>query len=106
KDKSIDIWLNKCEAELGKLDENDPKREVTVQEIPDVVIEKTAPEEKPKAKEVTVQEKPKVEGVQTPADKIRHEWFQTNTHVDFTLYVKGVPKDKAQIQIEESSVKL
>lgn len=41
---------------------------------------------------------------QTPVDKIRHEWYQNSQNVYFTLLAKGVPKDKAQIDIQERSL--
>lgn len=36
--------------------------------------------------------------------KIRHEWFQNAQNVTVTLYAKGVPKDKAEIEINGDSV--
>lgn len=44
------------------------------------------------------------EGVQTPANKIRHEWYQTADTVVVTLFAKGVPKDKATIDIQERAL--
>lgn len=44
------------------------------------------------------------EGAQTPANKIRHEWYQNNETVYVTLFAKGVPKDKATVDIEAGSV--
>ena len=46
----------------------------------------------------------KSEGVQTPANKIRHEWYQTTDTVVVTLFAKGVPKDKATIEIQERAL--
>lgn len=43
-------------------------------------------------------------GSSTPSDKIRHEWYQTPTHVVLTVYAKGVPKDKATIEIHDKTV--
>lgn len=37
-------------------------------------------------------------------DKVRHEWYQSNESVVVTLYVKGVPKDKASVQLNSDSV--
>ncbi|KAA8647571.1 hypothetical protein EYZ11_007850 [Aspergillus tanneri] len=37
------------------------------------------------------------------ADKVRHEWYQSHNSVVVTLYVKGVPKDKASVQITSDS---
>ena len=45
-------------------------------------------------------------GVQTPASKIRHEWYQTNHSVIITLYCKGIPKDKATIEIKQNSLEV
>ncbi|PLB43128.1 SGT1 and CS domain protein [Aspergillus steynii IBT 23096] len=36
-------------------------------------------------------------------DKVRHEWYQSNECVVVTLYVKGVPKDKASVQFTSDS---
>jgi suppressor of G2 allele of SKP1 len=36
--------------------------------------------------------------------KIRHEWYQSPQTVTITLYVKAVPKDKCDIDIQEDSV--
>ena len=36
--------------------------------------------------------------------KIRHEWYQNNQSVMVTIYAKGVPKDKAQVEIQDNSV--
>jgi suppressor of G2 allele of SKP1 len=36
--------------------------------------------------------------------KVRHEWYQSSDTVTLTLYAKGVPKDKADIEINEQSV--
>ena len=44
------------------------------------------------------------EGVQTPANKIRHEWYQTADTVVVTLFAKGVPKDKATIEVQERAL--
>ncbi|KAK2740670.1 hypothetical protein FQN55_008724 [Onygenales sp. PD_40] len=38
------------------------------------------------------------------ATKVRHEWYQTADTVVVTLYAKGVPKDKADIDIQEDSL--
>ena len=46
----------------------------------------------------------KSEGVQTQANKIRHEWYQTTDTVVVTLFAKGVPKDKATIEIQERAL--
>ncbi|KIW68281.1 hypothetical protein PV04_04238 [Phialophora macrospora] len=42
--------------------------------------------------------------VPTIPTKIRHEWYQSPQTVTVTLYVKAVPKDKCEIDIQEDSV--
>jgi len=115
KEKSVDMWISKVQLVLQdkeKVPEDDFRREVTIKEIPDVKIPTAAPAATP---QVAVQEEKKEEikpatpitlpqGVVTPRDKIRHEWYQTNTHVVFTLYVKGVPKETTSIEIEDQAV--
>lgn len=45
--------------------------------------------------------------VQTPVPtNVRHEWYQSADNVVVTLYAKGVPKDKAEIEITENSVRI
>jgi len=36
--------------------------------------------------------------------KIRHEWYQNTQSVIVTIYAKGVPKDKTEVDIQEGSV--
>ncbi|EZF36197.1 hypothetical protein TMEN_3754 [Trichophyton mentagrophytes] len=35
--------------------------------------------------------------------RTRHEWYQSNDSVVITIYAKGVPKDKADVDIQETS---
>ena len=109
------MWNKKLEQAMSKLDEDDISREVTIKLMPDVEApakqitslesetqsEEAMPEKKEPEKE-TVQVPA---GVTTPAEKIRHEWYQTGDHVVLTLYVKGVPKDRAAIDIKERTVR-
>lgn len=39
----------------------------------------------------------------TPTN-VRHEWYQSHDTVVVTLYAKGVPKDKAEVEIQDQSV--
>ncbi|KAF3479449.1 glucose insensitive transcription protein 7 [Arthroderma uncinatum] len=39
----------------------------------------------------------------TTPSRTRHEWYQSNDNVVITIYAKGVPKDKADIDIQETS---
>lgn len=118
KDKNlIGVWKSKLDMQLAKVDEDDVMREVTVKQIPDVELPKatTPVVQARKDSNATPQEAgnrppppllppPVTEGVITPPSKIRHEWYQTATHIVLTIYVKGVPKDKTLIDIKEKSV--
>ena len=42
----------------------------------------------------------------TTPPEIRHEWYQNAQSVIVTLYAKGVPKDKAEVDIQDDSVSL
>lgn len=107
KDKNmIGVWKSKLDMQLAKVDKDDVTREVTVKEIPDVELPKPVVVE---TKNIVPQEAvlpppPIAEGVITPPSKIRHEWYQTATHVVLTIYVKGAPKDKVSVDIKEKSV--
>lgn len=41
----------------------------------------------------------------TAPAKIRHEWYQSNDSVVITLYCKGVPKDKLDVDLQNTSVR-
>ncbi|KAL8882371.1 MAG: hypothetical protein Q9198_000617, partial [Flavoplaca austrocitrina] len=85
-EKSLQIWTMKVENKLKGLPEDDVKAQTTIQRYPDVEV----PEQKEaKASNIPSSEpKPaisnqkgqatKAEYVQTPVDKIRHEWYQTD----------------------------
>ncbi|KAK6509720.1 hypothetical protein TWF481_004451 [Arthrobotrys musiformis] len=74
-----------------------------VEELPDDYEEpeKKATEE-PKAVEPPKPTPPA--GVSTPADKIRHEWYQTANSVTISLFVKGVPKESTTVELESNSL--
>ncbi|KAF4555119.1 SGS domain-containing protein [Elsinoe fawcettii] len=116
KEKSLALWENKTAMKLAGLDKDDPNAQVTVKEIPH------ATETKPEAANTTGTNGPQATAgtavpattattstpapvpVQTPANKIRHDWYQNNDNVIFTLLAKGVPKDKTHIDIKERSL--
>ena len=119
KEKTLPIWAMKIDSKLKGLEEGDPRAAVTVKETPDVDVP-TAPPVTSSIKPVERQEEqtavvsikealqdlsttPKPQGAQTPASKIRHEWYQTSENVIVTLYCKGIPKDKATVEIKDNS---
>ncbi|KAI4201339.1 MAG: hypothetical protein LQ346_002187 [Caloplaca aetnensis] len=113
KEKSLKIWEMKLDGKLKNLDGSDDKVRATVQQYPNVEVP-AAKEAKKVTTATTVkpadsaspdtQVSAKSVGVQTPASKIRHEWYQTNETVVVSLFAKGVPKDKATIDIQDRSV--
>ena len=118
KEKTVNIWDIKVDGKLKTLPESDHAREVGIKEIPDVELpkeevkktEKTAAPAKNESHDLASSEatktsvESKAEGVQTPASKIRHEWYQTHDMVVVTLFAKGVPKDKAVIEVLKRSL--
>ena len=122
KEKTLPIWAMKIDSKLKGLEEGDPRAAVTVKETPDVDVP-TAPPVTSSIKPVERQEEqkavvsikealkdlsttPKPQGAQTPASKIRHEWYQTSENVIVTLYCKGIPKDKATVEIKDNSLEV
>ena len=122
KEKTLTIWAMKIDSKLKGLDESDSRAAVTVRESPDIDIPTTSQTTNP-IKPVEKQENPtgtdgmkeapkepsatlKPQAVQTPASKIRHEWYQTPENVIVTLYCKGIPKDKATVEIKENSLEV
>jgi suppressor of G2 allele of SKP1 len=106
KEKTLGIWTMKVAAKLKGLEEGDERAKLQAQEVPDVevpVLEKEKKVEKVSPPEATTSAAPKPV-VPTPADKIKHDWYQNNENVYFTLMAKGVPKDKASVEIDKDSV--
>ena len=118
KEKTVAIWEMKVKGKLKDLTETDAAGKVTVEEVPHIELptsSNTKPPEKPllekdgkehaqTAQPASAPAEIKPEGVQTPANKIRHEWYQTPDTVVVTLFAKGVPKDKATIDIQERAL--
>lgn len=113
-EKSLNIWFAKVEDKLKGLVGDDERGKTTLREIPEVDLpEQEVNKGKQKtedSKAATTPDPPdskvKPEGVKTPAGKIRHEWYQTPDQVVVTLFAKGVPKDKATIDIQEKSLSI
>ena len=108
--KTIPIWETKISAKLGALADDDENKKVTIVERPEVQVPDEQPasskvETKPDAASAAPAAASK-EVVQTPPSQIKHDWYQSKDNVYFTLLAKGVPKDKATIDIEEHSVSI
>lgn len=96
KEKTHAMWLGLAERKLQALGEEDEKMKVTVKEVPE--IEESAETASLSSAATTSAAKPPTVQ-QTPADKIRNDWYQNNEKVYFSLLAKGVPKDKTQVDI-------
>lgn len=104
-EKTLPIWENKVKQKMSKLPEGDEKVVVTVKEMP--VIEKEEEDTaKDKAKPASAASTSPKAPEQTPPNKIKHDWYQNNDKVYFTLLAKGVPKEQATVQISNSSVSI
>lgn len=103
---SFKIWIRKCNAELEiEEEEEDQKKEIsstkveqiptnqsssqTIQPSPSSTLPNTFPPTNPN--NIT-----SIEGV-----KIRHEWYQTNSHVIITVFAKNIPKEKTILELTE-----
>lgn len=116
KESSLLIWEKKVEGKLKELDEGAKEREVTIADVPDVKLpsqgNKVQGKRDSKVEEnfqkTALESKGSVvaDVVQTPANKIRHEWFQTADSITIDLFAKGVPKDskKQIVEIEHQAV--
>ncbi|KAI7266961.1 SGS-domain-containing protein [Hortaea werneckii] len=109
--KSSGIWLGKAQMALQKLAEVDERRKVSVTETPDLAAgaEKTASAASGGSSNSTSAQ-PSASAPaatqQTPADKIRHDWYQNSEKVFFTLMAKGVPQDKTTVDITERALNI
>ena len=118
KEKTVAIWDMKVKGKLKDLTETDAASKVTIEELPHIELPTASnnkspekPVQKESGEEIAQPAPPasasaeiRPEGVQTPANKIRHEWYQTPETVVVTLFAKGVPKDKATIQIQKRAL--
>ena len=128
-EKSLTIWEVKVKEKMEKLEQGDERGAVKVEEVPlldvDAVIKELQSGGSEPAnmateteKSITITEEtaapasqaqtsaPSVADgvVQTPPSKIRHEWYQNTETITLSLMVKGVPKDKASVDIQSGSL--
>lgn len=123
KEKSLPIWEAKADGKLKALPEGDKRAEVAVKETPDAAIPKLDQSDKAEAAkthETGISQPvagnststtasapaPRTQGVQTPASKIRYDWYQTSDIVTVTLLAKGVSEKQATVHIGSTSVEM
>ncbi|KAI4717614.1 SGS-domain-containing protein [Aureobasidium sp. EXF-10727] len=105
KEKTLPIWESKVATKMAAMDGT---QDVTIKETPDeeeapVASQINSPGSVPETTTTSLPTQPTAVA-QTSADKIRHDWYQNNDKVYFTLLAKGVPKDKATIDIQPRSL--
>lgn len=110
KEKMLPIWELKVAAKLKDLTEDDEKRKVTVKRVPDVEVpsaQASAPAAKPAAADASSApaEGPKPV-VPTPANKIKHDWYQSNDSVTVNILAKGAPKDATSVEFDKDSLSI
>lgn len=99
KEKTLPIWSMKVAAKLKDLPEGDERRKVTVKDVPD---EASKASSSPESAQAAAPAKAAV--IPTPADKIKHDWYQNDQNVTFNLLAKGVPKEKLTVEIDKDSL--
>ncbi|MCJ1315991.1 hypothetical protein MMC15_001311 [Xylographa vitiligo] len=116
KEKSLLIWEAKVQSKLSGLESGDSKGEATVKEVPDADTEKAGAEAKKAETARASSEKAAAPKTSTPGlnsttlatspGKIRHDWYQSSDTVTISLLAKGVPKDRATVDIQPSSLSI
>lgn len=111
KHKQCDIWINKVKYDLEQLPGDDDKRKRTVSETPnqpntEVALAGNGATKDATSTNGTAAATLPATPMPTPADKIRYEWYQSSENIYFTLLAKGVPKEKAEVDITEHSLNI
>lgn len=108
KDKMLPIWNIKVAAKMKDVPEGDEKRKVTVKKIPEVEVPtasepaKPAPKSEDNKTEAPAQAPKAI--VPTSADKIKHDWYQSNDSVTVNILAKGAPKDDTTVDFEADAL--
>ncbi|EHK97927.1 HSP20-like chaperone [Glarea lozoyensis ATCC 20868] len=112
KEKGLTMWIAKIKKDYDAAGgDNAECNKTTVKEIPEKAgagseTNKSNTKENVKpASSSTPAAAPKALAA-TPKEKIRHEWYQSPTTVTIEVFAKGVPKDKAEVVIEEGNLEV
>jgi suppressor of G2 allele of SKP1 len=118
KEKGLGMWQTKVKLEYDKLDANDEGRKITVNETPEkrgrtarVASAEASKGEPAPAAPATGQSAIEPSSMapsttQTPKDKIKHEWYQSSSKVNISIFTKNVPKGQADIKFSPQSVRI
>ncbi|KAJ4377436.1 Cochaperone protein [Neocucurbitaria cava] len=112
KNKMLPVWNMKLAAKLKDIPEDDEKRKVTVNKVPDVEIpditvsDTTKESDNVAASRVDTPASTPKPVVPTPANKIKVDWYQSNDSVTINILAKGVPKDAATVEFEKDTVSI
>lgn len=112
KEKTLAIWESKILKKLEGIPEDDERRKVTAVKVPEVEVDTTpAPKtvsesaaKAPTAASAVAPTSATSSVPKLPTEKPKHDWYQNNENVTFTLLAKNVPKEKATVEIEKDSL--
>jgi len=124
----LTMWMGKVKTDWEKAEaeqgEHSEQCRVVIKEYPDAVQDVGAKESKITADEAKKPAnietpKPALDAAapstpaatpaslqQTPKDKIRTDWYQSNQTISLSILAKGVPKKDAQVIIKENSLEV
>jgi len=87
-------WIRKCEAEMGMENTKAEKSEEKTNTTSPMIVDP------PKVVPVTPTQPPSIPS----QPKIRHEWYQTNSHAIVAIFAKNIKKEQVTIDIREKTL--
>lgn len=87
-------WVRKCDAEIAL--ESAPPVDISATTAPAPVNPMAPPAPAPSAASAS--------SSTSDPNRIRHEWYQTQTHVIVSILARNVPKDKVVVDFSETEV--
>jgi suppressor of G2 allele of SKP1 len=111
KEKGLTMWIAKVKKDYDAAGGDEAEcNKTTVKEVPEKAgvigseTKKSDTKENVKPASSTTSAAVPKALTATPKEKIRHEWYQSPSTVTIEVFAKGVPKDKAEVVIEEGNV--
>ena len=100
-DAELKRWVRKCDAEI-ELEKNPP---APMASAADAASSSTTPAAvNPMAPPPSAAAAAAAAAQSSDPNKIRHEWYQTQTHVIVSILARNVPKDKVSVDFQEKDV--